>query len=80
MNLFADDAKMSKTLVSLDDKTQLQLALNETVNWSKEWLLSLNINKCVALNLKMIDSPNNDYCIDTDSGNYKLQNVKLTKI
>ena len=27
----------------------------------------------------MIDSPNNDYFIDTDSGNYKLQNVKLTK-
>ena len=70
---------MSKTLVSLDDKTQLQLALNETVNWSKEWLLSLNVNKCVALNLKMIDSPNNDYFIDTESGNYKLQNVKLTK-
>ena len=79
LNLFVDDAKMSKTLVSLDDKTQLQLALNETVNWFKEWLLSLNINKCVALNLKMIDSPNNDYFIDTDSGNYKLQNVKLTK-
>ena len=70
---------MSKTLVNLDYKLQLQIALNETVIWSKYWLLSLNINKCVALNLKMIDSPSSDYFINTESRNYKLQNVASTK-
>ena len=70
---------MSKTLVNLDDKLQLQIALNETVIWSTYWLLSLNINKCVALNLKIIDSPSSDYFIDTESGNYKLKNVDSSK-
>ena len=42
-------------------------------------MLSLNINNCVALNLKMIDSPNSDYFIETESVNYKLQNVNCTK-
>ena len=79
LTLFADDAKMSKTLVNLDDKLQLQTTLNKIVIWSKYWLLSLNINKCVALNLKMIDSPISDYFIETESGNYKLQNVTSTK-
>ena len=71
--LFANDAKMCKTLVNLDDKLQLQNTLNETVIWSKYWLLSLTINKCVALNLNMIDSPISDYFIETEFGNYKLQ-------
>ena len=43
-------------------------------------MLSLNINKCVALNLKKTDSPSSDYFIDTiKSGNYKLQNIDSTK-
>ena len=59
---------MSKTLVNFDDKLWLQIALNKTLNWSKYWLLSLNINKCVVLNLKIIDNPSSDNFIDTESG------------
>ena len=79
MTLFADDAKMSKTLINLDDKLQLQIALNETVIRSKYWLLSLTVIKYEALNLKMTDSPSSEYFINTKSENYQVQNVDSTK-
>ena len=57
----------------------LKISLNEIVSWSKYLLLSLNINKSIALNLKIINSRSSDCFIDTESGNYKLQNVESTK-
>ena len=47
--LFADDAKLSKMIKIKDDKALLQKALNDVVDWSNIWLISLNIIKCMVL-------------------------------
>ncbi len=44
--LFADDAKCSKVVRHPDDCTALQQELNLLTNWSNEWGLSFNSNKC----------------------------------
>ena len=44
--LYADDAKIYKVINQLSDQADLQVTLNTVKNWSDEWLLRLNINKC----------------------------------
>ena len=49
--LFADDAKISKNVIDINDKNKLQVALSNVARWSSMWLLSLNIIKCLTLNI-----------------------------
>ena len=44
--LYADDAKIYKVINQLSDQADLQVTLNTVKNWSDEWLLRLNIDKC----------------------------------
>ena len=44
--LFADDAKLYKHVTSREDHQSLQNGLNALQEWSKRWLLKLNISKC----------------------------------
>jgi len=44
--LFAGDAKLYFDIRSINDATILQSSLNTFFQWSKQNLLSLNINKC----------------------------------
>ena len=49
--LFADDAKCSKVVRNPDDCVALQHDLNLLTNWSNEWGLSFNSNKCEILRI-----------------------------
>jgi hypothetical protein len=49
--LFADDAKISKQIRSVEDQVQLQERCNALQSWSEKWLLKLNISKCKVLRL-----------------------------
>ena len=60
--LFADDAKCSKVVRNPDDCVALQHDLNLLTNWSNEWGLSFNSNKCEILRISrkkrsLLDSP-----------------------
>ena len=44
--LYADDAKIYKVINQLPDQDELQGVVNTVKNWSDEWLLRLNIDKC----------------------------------
>jgi hypothetical protein len=79
ISLFADDAKISKILESAHSKIELQNALNNVVDWSKQWLLSLNIIKCVVLNIRKHDVQVNEYNIEADIGKTKLNCVESVK-
>ena len=48
MYLFADDAKLYKTVLCDDDHDHrsLQTGLNALQQWSDNWLLELNASKC----------------------------------
>ena len=60
--LFADDAKCSKVVRNPNDCVALQHDLNLLTNWSNEWGLSFNSNKCEILRISrkkssLLDSP-----------------------
>ena len=46
MFLFADDAKMYKCVESQQDSDSLNECFKYMVDWSADWLMKLNINKC----------------------------------
>jgi len=44
--LYADDAKIFKVINQTSDQADLQAVMNSVKNWSDEWLLKLNADKC----------------------------------
>ena len=76
--LFADDAKISTNIIDINDKNKLQVALNNVVQWSSTWLLSLYIIKCLALNIKRINGDINEYHITIDKREEILKNFEST--
>ena len=40
---FADDAKFFRHILTADDRNDLQHAVDALQNWSRKWLLNLNI-------------------------------------
>lgn len=59
-SLYADDTKIYGN--PLTQSTQLQLDLDIIVKWSDDWLIPLNINKCVVLHLGKMN-PSLNYLI-----------------
>ena len=49
MYLFADDAKIYKSINSLNDHDILQYDIYNLTKWSFDWLLTINSNKCKVL-------------------------------
>ena len=49
IKLFADDAKMYRTIKSPNDTNALQQDLKSLEEWSKKWLLKFNSSKCKLL-------------------------------
>jgi len=43
---FADGAKFFRHILTDDDRNNLQCAVNALQNWSRKWLLNLNVKKC----------------------------------
>lgn len=52
-HLFADDAKLLKSVVTSNDCTQLQLDLLSLEQWCNTWRLNLNQRKCTHLRLSL---------------------------
>jgi len=48
---FADDAKIFGTVSEKNDQIKLQMDLDILVQWSKEWQLLFNIDKCKVMHL-----------------------------
>ena len=59
--LFANDAKLFKHITCPADQVALQQSCNALSNWSNQWLLPLNITKCILLRIgKPNNNPNNN--------------------
>nr|VZI21125.1 unnamed protein product [Spirometra erinaceieuropaei] len=56
--MLADDIKIWSTIRSEDDEAQLQTNLDHLEQWSKDWLLPFNVNKCNFLRVGGTSSPN----------------------
>jgi len=50
--LYADDAKLYKTITNGEDQDILQRVINRLKEWCDRWLVSININKCSQMSSK----------------------------
>ena len=50
-SLFADDAKIYRTLQTVDDTEALQRDMERLREWSDEWLLTFNTDKCKTMHI-----------------------------
>ncbi len=64
VGLFADDAKCTKEIKTVDDCHLLQLDLNRMSDWSKMWKLNFNVNKCKVMTVSRGKSHIYDYTLD----------------
>nr|VZH99550.1 unnamed protein product [Spirometra erinaceieuropaei] len=56
--MFADDIKIWSTIQNEVDEARLQTNLDHLEQWSKDWLLLFNVNKCNFLRVGRTSSPN----------------------
>ena len=48
---FADDTKIGNAVITEDDKRKLQQDLNKIAEWSSNWQMPFNVNKCQILHI-----------------------------
>ena len=53
MRLFADDCLLFTTIRNQEDSDKLQEDLEKISQWCEKWQISLNINKCKLLEIKI---------------------------
>ena len=59
--LFADDAKLLKSVITSNDCTQLQLDLTSLEQWCNTWKLNLNQHKYTHLRLSLSNQANSPH-------------------
>jgi len=64
---FADDAKIYTTVTSRQDQEDPQKDLDNVCQWSSDWLLKFNIQKCKVVSYGNVSSQYN-YVMDEDTG------------
>ena len=60
---FADDTKLSKKIMDINDCHKLQKALDELTLWSEKWGMELHPDKCCVLHFGH-NNPRNTYTIN----------------
>ena len=71
--LFADDAKIFKTIINQKDSDVLQEDLDSLIDWSKQWLLDFNADKCHVLTLGKLENIKHTHRYSI--GEFKLEHV-----
>ena len=56
MKLYADDSKIIGVIKSPEDTIELQRDIDRAVEWSNQWLLKFNIEKCKALHIGTVST------------------------
>jgi len=59
--LYADDSKIYKVIRNVSDQQKLQSVMNLVKNWSDEWLLELNTDKCKTVSYCLKDFIDTNY-------------------
>ena len=71
--LFADDTKIARQVSTVEDSLALQEDLNALSNWSNNWLLEFNADKCHILTIGRIEDI-------THTHNYKINGEELEHV
>ena len=77
--LYADDLKIYSTVTSMRDNVNLQTNLNQVVNWSRKWLINLNISKCKVMTINGKQDVGVSYNIAANAESFQLERVDNEK-
>jgi len=77
--LYADDAKIYKSIVTDDDANSLQRVVSRITEWCNTWLLKLNVNKCKVVSYSRKEITDSNYYITDENTDYKLEKVDSIK-
>jgi hypothetical protein len=77
IRLFADDTKLWTRITGPGDNTRLQQDLNRLQQWSDEWLLPFNINKCKVMHVG--HNGNDEYFLQEEGQSIKLEVITEEK-
>lgn len=66
IQLFADDSKLYSAIADQDDQATLQSSINKLCEWTEEWKMSLNMNKCKHMEIGNITRNSNYTLPDND--------------
>ena len=75
--MFADDTKIRARIQKLEDKDSLQHNLDKLVEWSKQWLLAFNPEKCKVMHTGH-DQPTK-YTMNTEGKGIQLEDITKEK-
>ena len=78
IKMFADDTKLFRTVKSIDDCNILQNDLDTLSQWTNEWLLSFNIDKCKVMHIGK-NNPKLEYTMRTENENKILIETREEK-
>ena len=68
IKMFEDDTKLFRTVKSIDDCKILQNDLNTLSQWTNDWLLSFNVDKCKVMHIGK-NNPKLDYTMRSENEN-----------
>lgn len=77
--LYADDAKIYKSVETDDDVNSLQRVVSRIKEWCNSWLLKLNVNKCKVVSYNRKEIIDSNYFIREENMDYKLEKVSSIK-
>ena len=78
IKMFADDTKLFRTVKSIDDFNILQNDLDTLSQWTNEWLLSFNVDKCKVMHIGK-NNPKLEYTMRTENENKILIETREEK-
>ena len=73
--LYADDSKIYKVIHNNSDEKKLQSVMNLVKNWSDEWLLRLNIDKCKSVSYSLKHTIDTQYHIMDRNQSHPLEKL-----
>ena len=65
--LFADDSKLVGAIKNITDSESLQSDLEKLVNWSNEWNMKFNAEKCKVMYIGNKNRPKYEYTMEINS-------------
>ena len=77
--LFADDAKLYKCISDASDNEQLNKSCQKVFDWSEQWCMNLNVDKCKVLTIKKSKNDNFSYGFTKSNDYLALENVDNMK-
>jgi len=73
--VFVDDAKLFRHVLNVNDCDTLQGGITTLHNWTKDWLLKLNVNKCKVVSFgRNVD---NSYMYELIENNQSLHLARI---